>query len=361
MTDASRRVLFFAVASIGGLGLLAALLLLFTRPPRPVAPSSPSVTATPRIVATVDDEPILYSEWQQAVALDWLMNGFVGQIAPSPEETLSRLINQHLVLREARKSGIPKADAVQGEAWVASFLASWNLDEAALDQALARADLTRSDLVGEVVPRLLQVEQALQELPPDGDSDAWVAELRRRARVVLLENLAAPMPVGLLTPPANTPLSPTQPPPQPTPATPSPGIGPRVGDPAPDFSLKAVDGTTLRLSDLHGQPVLLTFLATWCNPCLTELPMLQAVSDDDVTTLAIAVREPQDVVSAFVNEAKLEIPVLLDQDGQVSDLYQVHGLPTSLFLDRQGMILARHVGPLDQKTLDDYLAHLLVP
>lgn len=88
--------------------------------------------------------------------------------------------------------------------------------------------------------------------------------------------------------------------------------------------------------------------------------MLQAVTDD-VTTLAIAVREPQDVVSAFVNEAKLEIPMLLDQDGQVSDLYQVHGLPTSLILDRQGMIVARHVGPLDQKTLDDYLAPLLAP
>ena len=360
MTDASRRVLFFAVASIGGLGLLAALLLLFTRPPHPVAPSSPPVTAAPRIVATVDDEPILYTEWQQAVALDWLMSGFVGQIAPSPEETLSRLVNEHLVLREARKSGIPKADAVQGEAWLASFLASWNLDEAALEQALSRAGLTRSDLVGEVVPRLLQVEQALQELPPDGDSAAWVTELRSRAKVVLLENLAAPMLVGLLTPPANTPLSPTQLAPQPALGTPSSGIGPLVGDPAPDFSLKAVDGTTLRLSDLHGQPVLLNFSATWCNPCTTELAMLQAVTDD-VTTLAIAVREPQDVVSAFVNEAKLEIPMLLDQDGQVSDLYQVHGLPTSLILDRQGMIVARHVGPLDQKTLDDYLAPLLAP
>jgi peroxiredoxin len=89
--------------------------------------------------------------------------------------------------------------------------------------------------------------------------------------------------------------------------------------------------------------------------------MLQAVSDGGVTTLAIAVREPQDAVMAFVNEAKLEIPVLLDQDGQVSDLYQVHGLPTSLFLDRQGIVIARHVGPLDQKTLDGYLAHLLAP
>jgi peroxiredoxin len=361
MTDASRRVLFFAVASIGGLGLLAALLLLFTRPPRPVAPSSPSVTATPRIVATVDDEPILYAEWQRAVALDWLMSGFVDQIAPSPEETLSRLVNEHLVLREARKSGIPKADAVQGEAWLASFLASWNLDEAALEQALARADLTRSDLVEEVVPRLLQVEQALQELPPDGDGAAWVTELRRRARVVLLENLASPIPVGLVTPPANTPLSPTQPPPQPTPTTLSPAIGPRVGDPAPEFSLMAVDGTALRLSDLHGEPVLLNFLATWCDPCTTELPMLQAAFDDGVTTLAIAVREPQDVVMALVNEAGLEIPVLLDQDGQVSDLYQVHGLPTTLFLDRQGTITARHVGPLDQKTLDDYLSRLLAP
>lgn len=355
MANASRRVLLFTTAAIGGLGLLAALMLLFARPPRPVAPSPPPGTPTPRTVATVDDEPVFFDEWQRAVALDQAMSGLTDQTPPDPEETLNRLINQRLVLHAAAKAGILEGDRAEAEAWLASFSAGWNLEETALEQALTRVGLTRVSLVEEIVPRLLQVEQALDELPPNGDDQVWMGDLRHQARVVLLEHLSAPQPLDVLALTAEPALPASPSPSQPTPVAVSPPAGSRVGELAADFSLKTVDGTLIRLFDLRGKVVLLDFWAAWCTPCLNELRMLEAAQSDGLIVLGIAVRESPEKVSAFATESELELPLLLDPEGFGSDAYQVHGLPTSLLVDREGLIVARHVGPLDQDTLDSYL------
>lgn len=356
MTSAPRRLILFAVASISGVGLLIVLLLLFSQPPRPVTSAIGSATATPRTVAIIDDEPLLLDDWWRAVALDQAMSGLTDQEIPSPEETLDRLINERLVLRAAQKAGIPPADRAQAEAWLVSFLQLWGLDEEALEEALARVGLTRADLLGEFVPRLLRVQTALESIPTDGDSEAWVADLQRQAKVELLENLA------LNLPPESTAvaaLSSTRSPAQPTSFTTEGGTAPRVGGRAPDFRLESFDGATVRLADLRGRSVLLNFWATWCAPCRTELSTLQALQDDDLVILGIAVRESWDAVDAVSRDLGLEIPLLLDEKGETTDLYQVRGLPTSLFVDREGMILGRHVGPLDQQTLDNFLNALL--
>lgn len=364
MMNTPRRLLFFVAAFMGGLGLLTALLLLFTRSvtpsPRASTPSPQPPTTAPRAdtpapqtVATVDGEPISLDEWRQAVALDRVMSALVGQSPPSPEGTLDRLINQRLVLRAAVAADSPQVDQAQAAAWLTSFLTTWNLDEAALDQALARAGLTHADLIEEIVPRLLRVEQALNELAPDGNAEAWVADLRDQAQVTVLEDLSVP------PPPATPPSQPTL---QPSPAAVSLPTGPRAGEAAPDFSLPATDGATVRLSDLRGRPVLLNFWATWCAPCRHELPLLQAAQQpqgEGLVVLGINVRESPDKVSAFASELDLELPLLLDRDGRVGDAYRVYGLPTSLLVDRDGLIAARHVGPLDAATLDGYLAPVL--
>ncbi len=134
----SRRLLFFAVALIGALGFFAALLLLFTRSSPQDTPTAlpielSSVSGTPslqatgassstgsisHVVASVDDEPLYLEEWQQAIALDQVMSGLVGQARPSPEETLSRLVNERLVLRAAESAGLPEADRGQAESWL---------------------------------------------------------------------------------------------------------------------------------------------------------------------------------------------------------------------------------------------------
>lgn len=86
--------------------------------------------------------------------------------------------------------------------------------------------------------------------------------------------------------------------------------------------------------------------------------MLQTAAKNGLAILGIAVREPREAVVAFATDLELELPLLLDEDGESRDAYQVRGLPTTLFVDDKGVIFARHVGPLDQETLDSYLSSL---
>jgi peroxiredoxin len=137
--------------------------------------------------------------------------------------------------------------------------------------------------------------------------------------------------------------------------TTSRATGPVVGEFAPDFSLEAVDGATVRLSNEQGKPVLLYFWALWCTPCIEELSMLQTIEREDLVILTIAVREPPDKITAFVSDQALKTSVLLDPEGRQSDAFGVRGLPTSLFVDRDGVIAARQVGPIDQDALDSIL------
>ncbi len=184
MTDISRRWTLFAIACVGGLGLLAVLLLLIAQPPR----SIPSPTPTLHTVALVDGQLISFAQWQRAVAVDQVMSALVGQPPPSPQETLEQLINERLVLQAAADAGIPGANQEQIDDWLAGFMAAWDLDEAAFDQALGGAGLSRAEFSQEIVPRLLRVQQALQELPADGNAQAWIADLRRQAAIEILED-----------------------------------------------------------------------------------------------------------------------------------------------------------------------------
>lgn len=132
---------------------------------------------------------------------------------------------------------------------------------------------------------------------------------------------------------------------------------------APDFSLTGLDGSALTLSDLRGRPVLINFWASWCPPCRQELPALQAAYDtygDEIGFLAVNVKEPANTVTAFATEMGLTIPIVLDPEGQISnETYQVRGIPTTIFVDARGVVMARHVGPLDEVAITGYLDPLL--
>jgi peroxiredoxin len=360
MTFTSRRILLFAAAFVGSLGLLVVLLFVFAQPPQPTAPTSIPPTSPPKVIATVDDEPISAEAWQQAVALDQAMSGLVGQDPPSPEETLNRLINELLVLRAAKDAGLRKANRSQAEAWLMSFLASWDLDDLSLEQTLNRFGLTRAELESDIIPRLLWVESALTELPPSGDAEAWVADLRSKAKVTLLENLYAPLASNI--PSATQSASPTQDPSGTASSRPTGRpTGPVAGELAPDFSLQTVDGTTVRLSEERGKPIMLYFWATWCTPCIEELSGLETSEREDLVILSVAVREPLEKLAAFVSDRTIEDSPLLDLDGRVSDVYGVRGLPTSLFIDRAGIIAARQVGPFEPDALNNILDMLAAP
>ncbi len=146
----------------------------------------------------------------------------------------------------------------------------------------------------------------------------------------------------------------------------APSTGPvKVGNPAPDFALPSLDGKTVRLSDLRGQVVLINFWATWCPPCRMEMPAIQdayeANHQKGFTVLAVSVAEPASSVRSFVQEFGLTFTPLLDSKGEVSSRYRAMGLPTSVFVDREGVVRAIHVGAMTPAQINDYLAEILTP
>jgi peroxiredoxin len=117
----------------------------------------------------------------------------------------------------------------------------------------------------------------------------------------------------------------------------------KVGDAAPDFELTSLDGETVRLSQLKGTPVLLSFGATWCPDCRIEAPLLEEVhqSHPELMVLLVDVNEGPELVQQYMSELGITHPILLDRDGTVMEQYQVLAIPTELFIDANGIIRAK--------------------
>lgn len=138
-----------------------------------------------------------------------------------------------------------------------------------------------------------------------------------------------------------------------------PPVGVTVGRRAPELQLENLEGDWVRLSDLSGQPVMINFWAVWCGFCRIELPEMQEVygayRDQGFVILAVDVQEERSEVKPFVDELGLTFPVLLDSKGEVSRSYRIRGLPTSYFVDQNGVIIGRELGPIDEEWIVRYL------
>jgi cytochrome c biogenesis protein CcmG/thiol:disulfide interchange protein DsbE len=146
-------------------------------------------------------------------------------------------------------------------------------------------------------------------------------------------------------------------------AEPDAVAGVSVGSRAHDFSLESLDGETVSLSDLEGNVVLVNFWATWCPPCQAEIPDFEEAyrerGGDGLVVLGVNVEEPASQVLPFVTDMGMTYPVLLDRDGRISREYRALGLPTSLLVDRDGVIRFRQDGILTASELAWHLADLM--
>jgi peroxiredoxin len=127
-----------------------------------------------------------------------------------------------------------------------------------------------------------------------------------------------------------------------------PPVGTAIGNLAPDFSLPDLAGEPIALAEHRGQVVVLNFWSISCSPCLDELPELQdfylAYRPQAVVVMAIHVGEGSERAQGVSDGRGVTFPVLLDRDWAVADSYQVRGLPTTLVLDRDGVIRQLLIG-----------------
>ena len=128
-----------------------------------------------------------------------------------------------------------------------------------------------------------------------------------------------------------------------------------------DFSLPDVDGTLHRLSDHRGKWVVINFWATWCGPCMVEIPELMRFherhKDDDAVVIGVNFEEiePPDLVK-FIDEMGIDYLVVRAGDTPILPFEPLKGLPSTFFVDPHGEYVASHAGPVTGEAIEDFLA-----
>lgn len=141
----------------------------------------------------------------------------------------------------------------------------------------------------------------------------------------------------------------------------NPPVGPFVGEQAPPFDLVTFDGSSFTLGDLGGRPVFINFWATWCPPCLEEMPVIQKMHEKygDALAIVAVTDEPIPVARPYIAEHGYTFPVYVDPGGIMTGEYLVQALPTSVFIDASGVIRIRHTGQLNEEEMEAYIRRIL--
>jgi peroxiredoxin len=123
-----------------------------------------------------------------------------------------------------------------------------------------------------------------------------------------------------------------------------------VGKPAPDFALVDRQGRTWKLSSLRGQVVFVNFWATWCPPCLEEMPSMQtlytSVPQDKFKMLAILYKDEPAAADRLALQRQFAFPILVDPGSRVGGAYGLTGVPETFIIDKEGVLREKYIGPV---------------
>ncbi len=143
-------------------------------------------------------------------------------------------------------------------------------------------------------------------------------------------------------------------------ATPAHG---QDGSPAPPFSVRDLEGRTVRLQDLKGKPVVLDFWATWCAPCRVSMPELDVLqtryAEQGLVVLGLSLDEDgPDKVKHFVDKLGVHFRVGLANERMLSQYGPIRSAPTTVFINRKGLVVRRVVGYVDRETMESFIKEL---
>lgn len=132
---------------------------------------------------------------------------------------------------------------------------------------------------------------------------------------------------------------------------------------APDINVELFDGGTFKLSEQKGKAVMINFFASWCVSCGEEVHHIQKAFEsykkDQVAFLGIAVDDTEKKAKAFMEKNGLKIPAGLDRTGQIKELYGLYGMPTTFFIDKNGIVSYFHAGVVTKDLITHEIDKLL--
>ncbi len=142
------------------------------------------------------------------------------------------------------------------------------------------------------------------------------------------------------------------------------GSAASASNPLPAFSLPALGGGVFTAADLKGKPAVINFFASWCSSCWAEIPHIEATFKDyrrqGLQVLGIGVLDSEDSLRWMVNKLRITYPTVYDTSGDtVVKVLQLRSMPTTLFVDRQGVVRVRWQGFMDKETLRRLIAQVL--
>ncbi len=124
-----------------------------------------------------------------------------------------------------------------------------------------------------------------------------------------------------------------------------------IGNEAPDFRLPDLEGAEVSLKQFRGKVILLNFWATWCPPCKAEIPSMSDLNrkfqDKGLVILAVSSDRSKKQVRRFLKKTPVNFTILHDPKNKISNMYKVFALPTSLIIDRDGIIIKKVLGAYD--------------
>lgn len=288
------------------------------------------------VVARINGLEFTQSELERELALNRatykLTNG-KELVLQDPERTLQGLIPTLLLDQQAQQMGL---SAVEDEVVtsLSKFLAGRKVTIDEVETELTRQGVTLVDFQKSLA-RNVRVEKYLDrtfaQTGPEVDYSTWFNEIRDGASIEILYTLPEELPL--------------------------------LGAVAPDFTLANAQEEAVSLSQFEGRPVVINFWATWCVSCRKEMPAFQRAfetyQDDGLIILAVNFEEKSNLVRPFVEEFGLTFDILYDTQAEVSQTYQVTGLPRTIFVDRQGVIQHIQIGEVEETLLTEIIEKIL--
>jgi len=300
--------------------------------------SNPDTSVPAGAVARVNGEYIFQADIEREMNLTRVSNdlGNGNTEVPSAASVLEELINRKMQTQNARKGGVTVSSEEVDNA-LKDVFGRTGITAQRLDETLSAYNLKLDDMRGILADTIsinkyvtgFVVKDAKSQEDAQNLQNDWRTDLALTSKVDRLQAAGS-------------------------------GPSPRINAQAPDFTLTDLNGKAVKLSDLKGRPVMLNFWATWCPPCRAEIPILTQMYKDthageNYEILGVATQSDQQTISAFAKEFDMLFPVMPDAGSQITSLYHVLPIPTTFFIDKDGIISFIKSGPVDRPLMEKYL------